>query len=326
MYRNALQIHVPRTGTDVDVILAAVEEYLMMLAKERIRIAFDHAQKDVGDLRQRTKEGIETARLNGKIIDHPKGQHSVSEREVRAKRQMMKRVRSVGDDLNASDCMKIIGISRKIYYKYKKRCYNNKIKMWICNINVFSVYLHTPLLSCDNQYNHMMVGGIRMNEQERLEILEKSKVFFREKIVVSHIKNTTKLESVKEFNINPFMHKYLVQFAFGNSDPESLAKVLIYPRVLETSMTINKDDVATIVGHFQAAIRLSRTNNLHISSDNCVVGVFYGEPKDLSANYRKTDKDFPVYIGRDFWHRLTGDEDFYDILTQNNPIGNLIMR
>ena len=38
MYRNALQIHVPRTGTDVDVILAAVEEYLMMylmmLAKE----------------------------------------------------------------------------------------------------------------------------------------------------------------------------------------------------------------------------------------------------------------------------------------------------
>ena len=71
---------------------------------------------------------------------------------------------------------------------------------------------------------------------------------------------------------------------------------------------------------------LSRTNNLHISSDNCVVGVFYGEPKDLSANYRKTDKDFPVYIGRDFWHRLTGDEDFYDILTQNNPIGTLIMR
>ena len=93
-------IHVPRTGTDVDVILSAVEEYLMMylmmLAKEWIRIAFDHAQKDVGDLRQRTKKGIETARLNGKIIGRPKGQHSVSEREVRAKRQMMKSVRSVG--------------------------------------------------------------------------------------------------------------------------------------------------------------------------------------------------------------------------------------
>ena len=50
----------------------------------------------MGDLRQRTKKGIETARLNGKIIGRPKGQHSVSEREVRAKRQMMKSVRSVG--------------------------------------------------------------------------------------------------------------------------------------------------------------------------------------------------------------------------------------
>lgn len=45
------------------------------------------------------KKGIETARLNGKIIGRPKGQHSVSEREVRAKRQMMKSVRSVGDDI-----------------------------------------------------------------------------------------------------------------------------------------------------------------------------------------------------------------------------------
>lgn len=201
-----------------------------------------------------------------------------------------------------------------------------------------------------------------MTEQERLEILEKSKLFFKEEIVESHIKNTMKLGSLKEFNVNPFMHKYLAQFAFGNSEPESLAKVLIYPRVLGTSIattfgnkmqaycgkvlsghgslvdgmdiefidcvdgkrkycqikagpqTINKDDVTTILNHFSAAIRLSRTNNLNISSENCVVGVFYGEPKDLSANYKKIDFHYPVYIGKEFWHRLTGDEDFYERL------------
>ena len=120
VYRNALQVHIPRTGTNVDVILAAVEEYLMMLAKEQIRIAFDQAQKEVDDLRQRTKEGIETARLNGKVIGRPKGQRSVSERELRAKKQMMKRAKSFGGDLSDSDCMKIIGISRKTYYRYKK--------------------------------------------------------------------------------------------------------------------------------------------------------------------------------------------------------------
>lgn len=204
-----------------------------------------------------------------------------------------------------------------------------------------------------------------MNEQERIAILEKSKIFFRDSIVESHIKNTTKLVSTKEFNINPFIHRYLAQFAFGKSDAESLAKILIYPRVLGTSITttfgnkmqeycgkvlsgngslvdgmdiefidcidgqkkycqikagpqtINKDDVKTILDHFTSAIRLSRTNNVNITSANCVVGVLYGEPQDLSSNYRKIDIHYPVYVGQEFWHRLTGDENFYNRLSDS---------
>lgn len=204
-----------------------------------------------------------------------------------------------------------------------------------------------------------------MTEQERQFILEKSKEFFKNEIIENHIKNTSKLGNINKFNINPFIHNYLAQFAFGNSDPESLAKVLIYPRVLGTSInttfgnkmqtycgqvlagngslvngmdiefvdcvdgkkkycqvkagpqTINKDDVKTICDHFSAAIRLSRTNNLQITSENCVVGIFYGEPKDLSANYKKIDYSYPVYIGQEFWYRLTGDEDFYNRLIQS---------
>ena len=33
---------------------------------------------------------------------------------------MQKRAKSFGGDLSDSDCMKIIGVSRKTYYKYKK--------------------------------------------------------------------------------------------------------------------------------------------------------------------------------------------------------------
>lgn len=198
-----------------------------------------------------------------------------------------------------------------------------------------------------------------MDEKERLEILEKSKQFFKTEIVESHIRNTEKLSKVENFKINPFIHKYLSQYAFGNSEPESLAKVLIYPRVLGTSITttfgdkmqdycgkvlsgngslvsgmdleftdcvdgvkkycqikagpqtINKDDVKTIKDHFLGAIRLARTNNLKISSDNCVVGVLYGEQKELSVHYKRINDDYPVYIGKEFWYRLTGDEEFY---------------
>ena len=57
-----------KTGSAVDLILDGVERYLMELAKEQIKLAFEQAQKEVDDLRQRTKEGIETARKAGKRI------------------------------------------------------------------------------------------------------------------------------------------------------------------------------------------------------------------------------------------------------------------
>lgn len=43
VYRRALQVCIPKTGTKVDVILEAVEKYLMLLAKEQI-IGRDHRQ------------------------------------------------------------------------------------------------------------------------------------------------------------------------------------------------------------------------------------------------------------------------------------------
>lgn len=79
--------------------------------------------------------------------------------------------------------------------------------------------------------------------------------------------------------------------------------------------TINKDDVKTISDHFIGIKNLARTNNLNISLNDLVVGVFYGEIKDLSSHYKKVKADYPVYIGQDFWYRLTGDSNFYNELT-----------
>ncbi len=75
-----------------------------------------------------------------------------------------------------------------------------------------------------------------MNEQEREEILVKARDFFKTSIADSHAGNTQKLSKLKEFNVNPFTIHYLASFAFGDESPESLAKVLIYPRVLGTSI------------------------------------------------------------------------------------------
>ncbi len=76
-----------------------------------------------------------------------------------------------------------------------------------------------------------------MNVAEKEEILSKFKIWFKDGLIESHKANTIRLTSLDEFNINPFLLHYLSNFLEGNSDPKSLAKVLIYPRVLGTSVT-----------------------------------------------------------------------------------------
>lgn len=75
-----------------------------------------------------------------------------------------------------------------------------------------------------------------MTINEKKEILLKAKDWFKTSIMDQHIINTKKLISVNEFNINPFLTPYLANFLTGNSKPESIAKALIYPRVLGTSI------------------------------------------------------------------------------------------
>ena len=42
--------------------------YILTLARRQSQLAFEQSQKEVDDLHQRTREGIETARRNGKQI------------------------------------------------------------------------------------------------------------------------------------------------------------------------------------------------------------------------------------------------------------------
>ena len=120
-YKAALNSKLPSTGSDIDLILEGINAYLMQLAKEQIRIAFEQSEKEVNDLRQRTKEGIETARLNGKQIGQKKGRKLIVKKEGPAKEQILRLSKDFNGNLTDIECMKIIGISRNTYYKYKTK-------------------------------------------------------------------------------------------------------------------------------------------------------------------------------------------------------------
>lgn len=204
-----------------------------------------------------------------------------------------------------------------------------------------------------------------MTEEQKASIIESGKGYFRTVIIPNHIKNLKRLK-LKSFKINPFTVNYLAAFLCGNTEPLSLAKALVYPRVLGTSIStsfgkhvqvfissvaeimgsasgidgidiefvdaldgrrkycqckagpncVNKDDVDTIQGHFKHLTNKALLDKLPLQVDDMIVGVLYGEPNDLSANYKRIGKTYPVYCGSEFWEHLTGDTQFYNRLAK----------
>lgn len=119
-YKNALDNNIQMTGTNVDFILDGINKYLMALAKEQIRLAFEQAEKEVQDLHQRTREGIETARLNGKQIGQRQGAKLHVKKAVPAKEMIRKYNKDFGGQLNNQETWELIGISKMTFYKYKR--------------------------------------------------------------------------------------------------------------------------------------------------------------------------------------------------------------
>lgn len=199
-----------------------------------------------------------------------------------------------------------------------------------------------------------------MDDSQRIQILKNAKEFFKNEIVSNHIeKSCEKASKLSNYNVNPFLLKYLANFLSGNDDPISISKALVLPRLLGSSIntmfgmkiqnlistlfeglgsttqgidiefidgvdgrkkycqlkagpnTINADDVDTIIKHFNGVRFLARTNNLNVGINDMIVGVVYGIETELSSHYKKISHNYPVFIGQDFWHRLTGKENFY---------------
>ena len=119
-YKAALGQVIPMTNTLVDLILKGINDYLFAIADQQIRIAFEQAEKEVNDLHQRTKEGIETARLNGKQIGQVKGTKLTTKKSVSAKEIIRKHSKDFGGSLDDTEVIRLAGLSRNTFYKYKR--------------------------------------------------------------------------------------------------------------------------------------------------------------------------------------------------------------
>ena len=116
------QLETGNAATDsfVSSVIAALNQYTVDLAKEQIRLAFAQAQKEVDDLHQRTREGMLTAKLNGKQIGQERGRKLIVKKAAACKDAIKKYSKDFDGALCDADCIKLIGIARNTYYKYKR--------------------------------------------------------------------------------------------------------------------------------------------------------------------------------------------------------------
>lgn len=127
VYRDAAekQIAAIQTGdAAADELMKAITDginrYMMRLAEKQILIAFQQAEKEVADLQQRTKEGLQTALLNGKTLGRPKGVKPHIRKEEPTKEIIRKYSRDFGGTLPDVDVLKLTSVSRNTFYKYKR--------------------------------------------------------------------------------------------------------------------------------------------------------------------------------------------------------------
>jgi DNA invertase Pin-like site-specific DNA recombinase len=92
----------------------------MALAEEQIRIAFEQSEKEVMDLRQRTSEGMFTAKLSGKQIGQKEGRHLEVKKAKKAKAYIIQYSKDFSGHMSDAALIELCNVTRKTYYKYKK--------------------------------------------------------------------------------------------------------------------------------------------------------------------------------------------------------------
>lgn len=128
VYKDALKKQIEITidtgneSTDnfIKSIIDSLNKFTVELAKEQIRIVFQQAQKEVDDLHIRVSEGIITAKINGKKIGNEKGVKLTTKKSIKSKEIIKKYSKDFNGILEDADVIKLAGISRNSFYKYKR--------------------------------------------------------------------------------------------------------------------------------------------------------------------------------------------------------------
>lgn len=126
-YKKALESQIEVSAIEdeatndlVQAITAAVNKYIMALAKKQIFLAFETAEAEVNYLHQRVSEGVRLAQAEGKQIGLVKGTKLTTKKSLATKQIITAKSKYFNGSLNDKDLIAVLGISANTFYKYKR--------------------------------------------------------------------------------------------------------------------------------------------------------------------------------------------------------------
>ena len=121
---NLLNIDITTGNAAVDAFfkgnIELINNFMMALAEEQIKAAFEQSEKEVTDLHSRISQGIREAKKNGTQIGLAKGTKLTTKKSLECISIIQKHSKDFGGTLEDPDVIKLCGCSRNSYYKYKK--------------------------------------------------------------------------------------------------------------------------------------------------------------------------------------------------------------
>ena len=126
---NLLNVNIETGNAAVDTFfkgnIELINNFMMALAEEQIKAAFDQSEKEVTDLHSRISQGIREAKKNGTQIGLTKGTSLTTKKSLDCIAIIRKHSKDFGGTLEDPNVMKLCGCSRNSYYKYKKEAKSN---------------------------------------------------------------------------------------------------------------------------------------------------------------------------------------------------------
>ena len=126
---NLLNINIETGNTAVDDFFKGnvqlINNFMMALAEQQIKAAFEQSEKEVTDLHSRISQGMREAKKNGVKIGLSKGSTLTTKKSIECRAIIQKHSKDFGGSLEDPDVIKLCGCSRNSYYKYKKEAKSN---------------------------------------------------------------------------------------------------------------------------------------------------------------------------------------------------------